>query len=260
MTLVWAGLRSNHAITYYTRRIRIMICSSCGTEVAEGVSFCPRCGAKIEAASKMGSGLKLAPMAAEPKAPGADTTYGSVPTGNIMHGYNGNPVVAGNIISTTANASYSSIAMDSDEPLMDLDEYYRKDCSPKTKQFVKTGYVILYIVGVLNLLLAFLSFSNSDLLMWKSTTGDGMLYIDPTWSLVGGAVLLIGAIGVHKMKSRAFAGVACAYAVFMFVRNLMMVHRISGWLLLLASGYALYGTWQLHKDYENYKAMKTMIR
>ncbi len=243
------------------RRIKKMICSSCGTEVAEGVSFCPMCGAKIEAAQRPGSGLKLAPMAAEPTKPGTDTSYGSAPTpGNSMYGYNGNPVMMGNIASSTANSAYSSISMDADEPLMDLEEYYRKDCAPKTKQFVQTGYVILYIVGVLNLILAGVAFSNSDLLMWKSTGSEGMLYIDPTWSLIGGAVLLIGAIGVHKLKSRAFAGGVLVYAIIMFIRNFMITHRISGWLLLLAGIYAFYGTWVLHKDYEKYKAMKTMIR
>ncbi|MBR4513993.1 MAG: zinc ribbon domain-containing protein [Lachnospiraceae bacterium] len=260
------GLRSNRKDL--NEGEKVMKCSGCGTEVAEGVSFCPVCGAKIEGGVK--SGLKLATMEPEQttsaggmaysNAPAGNMAYQSTASNNMMYGYNGNPVIAGDITRTAGNAGYSTIAMDANEPLMDLEEYYRKDCSPKTKQFVKTGYVILYILGALNLILAFVAMGNSDLFMWKSSTGDGMLYLDSTMSLIGGAVLLIGAIGVHKLKSRVFAAVVLAYAIFSAVRGFIISHRISGWLLLLAGVYALYGTWQLHKDYENYKTMKTMIR
>lgn len=248
-----------------------MICSSCGAEVAEGVSFCPKCGAKIETAAKSGLSLRVATILPEQQASGGDTpygggsmyggsTYGSAPAPGMTYGYNGNPVMSDNMMSSAANQSYSSIAMDADEPLMDIEEYYRKDCSPKTKQYVKTAYIILYIAGVFNFIIAIWSMSRSDLLTWKSMNGEGMVYIDSTLSLIGGAVLLIGAIGVHKMKSRVFAAIVCAYAIFHTIRNFAISGRFSGWLILLAGGYALYGTWMLHKDYENYKAMKTMIR
>ncbi len=243
-----------------------MKCGFCGTEVADGVSFCPHCGDKIEGPAK--TGLKLAPSeqdtaTAAQSAPAQGSSMygynGNPAPGNVSYGYNGNPVV-GNIMPTSGNMPYTSISMDANEPLMDLNEYYRKDCSPKTKQYVKTGYIILYVFGIINLILAIVTMNMDDTFMWKSSTGDGMLYIDPTLTLVGGAVLLVGAIGVHKMKSRVFAGITLAYAVFVFIRNIMITHKTSGWLILLAAVYAFYGTWTLHKDYERYKSMKTMIR
>ena len=129
-----------------------------------------------------------------------------------------------------------------------IDEFYRKYCPEKTKTMIKTSSWILIILGVVELILAFLIFRNPSFGS-RTIGGETFMYSETLLFLIGAGFFAAGVIILKFYSRTAAVAVACLVA-YTIVRTYMVLGRVRpSWLLLLAAAYACMGTFRLHQEY-----------
>ena len=214
-------------------------CEYCGTVLADGVKFCPACGAKLPVSAPPAAAPPPSPAypqqfdAPPPPAAPQPPVYPQQPPAAPQQNVYAQPAAPQQNAYPQQAESYAYGAQSASPRAATIKEFLKLPENKKLRRQINAAAIICYICAFITL---------------------GLMAVaeQPSMILDVAVVLILGLL-IHITKSKACAIILLVFAVISTLIVLISTQQFGGWLLLLAGIFAVSATTRLDKLWKAYQ-------